>query len=363
MNKKLIPFAVAAALTAPFAAQAEVTIYGKANVSYDGVKCDGGKRHYKVTSNSPDGCVFGFFDPDTGNVVAAADYGPASRASRLGFKGSEDLGNGLKAIWKMEVDVDIANNNPVNSSRNAYVGLAGDAWGTFLLGRHDTPYKLSTAKLDYFSDQLADFNGTIGFEDLRAQNAAAYISPNWGGFTLSGAIVAPGDDFDVLGSKVGRDWAEAYSIAGVYDNGGFFVGGGYERFDESWAELSGNFIVNPDGSLAPVFNTGVSKSKWKIGGGWEGEVFGLAGLYEDRSRQNGIRGADVQSWEVLGKWNFGNNTIKGMFGNTDPDWESDYWSWALGWDYNFTRRSQMWVQYTDVDDHWDGFSVGLTHKF
>ena len=52
-----------------------------------------------------------------------------------------------------------------------------------------------------------------------------------------------------------------------------------------------------------------------------------------------------------------------MFGNTDPDWESDYNSWALGWDYNFTRRTQLWVQYADQDDHWNGYSLGLTHKF
>ena len=238
MNKKLIPFAVAAALTAPLAAQAEVTIYGKANVSYDAVKCDGDKRHYKITSNQPEGCGAFLFD-ENGDLITSSFYGPEGRASRLGFKGSEDLGNGLKAIWKMEFSVDMANNSAVNSSRNAYVGLAGDTWGTILMGRHDSPYKMATSKLDYFSDQLADFNGTIGFEDLRLENVAAYISPNWGGFTLSGAVVAPG----FQGGDVGRDLAEAYSIAGVYDNGPFFFSAAYENFDKQWASIESSPTV------------------------------------------------------------------------------------------------------------------------
>jgi len=354
MNKKLISFAVAAAVAAPLAAQADVTIYGKANVSYDGVKCDGGKRHYKIVSNSAQGCA-SLYDVDGDGIADyGTTYGPENRASRLGFKGSEDLGNGMKAIWKMEFSVDMASNSAVGSTRNAYVGLSGDAWGTVLMGRHDTPYKLATAKLDYFSDQLADFNGTIGFEDLRAQNAAAYISPNWGGFTLSAAIVAPG----FLGGDVGRDLQEAYSIAGVYDNGPIFVGAAYERFDSEWASFSGSTIGG-----VPVANSGVARDKWKIGAGWQGEVFGIDGIWESRNKQQDASNADVDSWQIQGKWMFGNNTIKGMFGNTDPDWESDYNSWAVGWDYNFTRRTQLWVQYADQDDHWNGYALGLTHNF
>ena len=93
-----------------------------------------------------------------------------------------------------------------------------------------------------------------------------------------------------------------------------------------------------------------------------GEAFGIDGIWESRSDQDGNNG-DVDSWQVQGKYMFGNNTIKGMFGNTDPDWESDYNSWALGWDYNFSRRTQLWVNYADSDDHWDGYSLGLTHNF
>jgi predicted porin len=197
MNKKLIPFAVAALVAAPMAAQADVTIYGKAIVSYDAVKIDGQDRQYKVVSNSP---------------IAGAP-----RSSRFGLKGSEDLGGGLKAIWKMEFSYDQANNGSVGATRNSYVGLTS-GWGTAVMGRHDTPYKMSVGSYDIFADQLGDFNGTVGFQDVRAQNAIAYISPDFSGFNIAAAAVAPAGD----------DLAEAYSIAGNYSNGGIKVSLAYE---------------------------------------------------------------------------------------------------------------------------------------
>ncbi len=75
--------------------------------------------------------------------------------------------------------------------RNTFVGLAG-GWGTALMGRHDTPMKISTGKLDLFADTMADYNGTVGFRDLRADNAVAYISPSFAGFTFAGAIIPAG---------------------------------------------------------------------------------------------------------------------------------------------------------------------------
>ena len=100
MNKKLIAAAIAAAMAAPTAALAnDVTIYGVAHLSID------------------------YLDSDLDSVDG---FDVASRASRLGFKGTEDLANGLKAIWKMEFQVDMADagsnsdfqfeRNPINSA-------------------------------------------------------------------------------------------------------------------------------------------------------------------------------------------------------------------------------------------------------
>ncbi|MCK7575814.1 MAG: porin [Chromatiales bacterium] len=94
----------------------------------------------------------------------------ASRSNRIGIKGSEDLGNGMKAIYQVEFGVQddrrghAATWSPVATLTplpcvTASSALTGD-WGTFVVGRNDTPFKTSTGKLDLFADTMADYNGT-----------------------------------------------------------------------------------------------------------------------------------------------------------------------------------------------------------
>ena len=132
-----------------------------------------------------------------GRKPARVCFEGAGPSNRVGVKGSEDLGNGLKAIYQLEFGINFGDNNIPGganggvSIRNSFVGLAG-GFGTVLLGRHDTPLKISTGKLDLFSDTMADYNGTVGFDDIRADNAVAYISPSFSGFSFMGAVVSSG---------------------------------------------------------------------------------------------------------------------------------------------------------------------------
>ena len=99
MNKKILAAAVAAAMVAPAAALAnDVTVYGIAHVSID------------------------YLDSDNQGIDG---FDIASRASRLGFKGTEDLANGLKAIWKMEFGVDIADAGQCPGDLNGALALTG----------------------------------------------------------------------------------------------------------------------------------------------------------------------------------------------------------------------------------------------
>ena len=210
MNKKLLTLAVAAAMVAPAAVMADATMYGKVRLaveSYDNAGTD---------------------------FARIQNYG-----SRIGVKGSEDLGGGLKAVYKMEFGVDIAGSvdefgsgNSI-SNRNAYVGLAGD-WGTMVLGRHDTPLKMSTGKLDYFGDQAGD-NGlsyTEAQTDRRANGTLAYITPNMGGLTIAAAVV-PGENSQADGL------ADAYSVAAMYNNSGIYASVAYEAGDTDIDALAG----------------------------------------------------------------------------------------------------------------------------
>ncbi len=346
---------------------------------------------------------------DTGNSI----NGPADR---LGVKGSEDLGNGLKAVYQIEIGVDITNANrdtylyngnrgfsgtsfsnsttPGFSFRNTFIGLAGD-WGTFLMGRHDTPLKISTAKLDLFADTLADNNATIGFQDLRADNVVAYISPSWSGFQIAAAIVPQGGAtaLGALDNNV-DSIAGAYSLAAIYKNGPFYGSVAYESLDKSnWDSQNADYMVLYQDRTAKT------DSKVRVGLGlldWNG--FTLTGIYEQR--QN-ILGAPTKSngnfFQVSGGYAFGNNMIKAMWGRADLEDCADpnavgfrytcqasalgqYFadsilvnnkqknSFAIGYDYNFSKRTAAFVLYTKVSDKiesadWSGFSIGMNHSF
>lgn len=346
MKTKLISLAVAAALVAPAAVMAEATLYGKINMSIDYFDVDNGFEGWAVNGGS--------LNPSVG------------RSNRLGVKGSEDLGNGLKAIYQIEFNIQMAeesrNGSPVSGAnditmRNSYVGLASN-FGTLLVGRHDTPLKLSTARLDLFFDTVPDYNATIGFSDLRVDNAIAYISPNFAGFQFSGAAHV-GGGATIVGNSVDADsLAEAYSLAIVYKNGPFYGSVAYEEIE--------NDILGPAG------NNQSNDKKWRAGLGlldWNG--FTLAAIYENQDDLLGVKGNDGDLWNIQAGYKFGNNMIKAMYGENDNDNKNlDRTGWAVGFDHYFSKRTSAYVGYTDVDysnkgtsNDWQGFTLGMMHSF
>lgn len=429
MNKKIVSLAVAAAMVAPGAAMAEAILYGKLNMSIDWAD---------VTNVISEGAIVpGAVDPETGEQLVApipdrdqnfqgwglngGGYIPGEkRANRIGVKGSEDLGNGLKAIYQVEFGIQMteetrylaatgANNSP--TMRNSFLGLAGD-WGTFLVGRHDTPLKISTGKLDLFSDTMADMNGTARFNDVRADNAIAYISPSLSGFQLMGMVHAGGGSTIIEGNRTGNVFAdsiaEGWSAAGIYSNGPFYVSAAYEMFGNDLYMNSDTVLLGDPLFIDPVTGEAVANpdfvaddfSVWRIGLGlldWNG--FTLSAIYEDQSDKVDGQlwksgGSDfaaptsLQIWQVQAGYAFGNNMVKAMYGagSRDSDFDDslpeidayknsldgDYYTWAIGFDHNFSKRTKAYVLYTQVDDdasqeingtQWDGFSLGMMHSF
>ena len=495
MNKKLITLAVAAAMAAPAAAMAEATLYGKLHVSIDyadvnntfGTSVDTNGNLYTNNAGSfyvtPDGVPTRntVVDPNDGTIYQANEViyidkkgralksntedfkgwgvnGNAwrkytgrnpilpqaqGRANRLGVKGSEDLGSGLKAIYQVEFGVNFSDadfNIPGDDGnnvtlRNSFVGLAGN-WGTFLVGRHDTPLKISTGKLDLFADTMADYNGTVGFQDLRVDNAITYISPSWGGFSLAGAIVAGGGGTAIGESNIYEDsLAGAYSIAAIYNNGPFYVSAAYESLDQDMFTDSTTSYGGKEACFDRSTKTFItyptcgyidsSFDKWRIGLGlldWNG--FTLTAIYEQQENlpsgqyPTSVAFVDAQTgavapgfgqtvekqqlWQVQAAYAFGNNEIKAMYGSVSrdntklfgatrdttiaadnlrqlgravrDDLEGDRYTWAVGFDHNFSKRSKVYALYTAVEDdlngtpgfggaEWSGFSLGMIHSF
>ena len=148
MQKKLIALAIASAISAPaFADNANFTFYGTADVSYDMVNTGNGT----TTANGATA------------VNGVSKRVVSSNVSKFGFKGAEDLGDGLAAVWQIESLIVLDGSaTSTFATRNSFAGLKSETFGTVLMGKHDTPYKIATRKLDVFGDNIADNRALLG---------------------------------------------------------------------------------------------------------------------------------------------------------------------------------------------------------
>ncbi len=169
MKKSLLTLAVLGALSSAAFAQTNVTIYGvvDAGVAYD-----------KNISAS--------------NSIWKLQSGQQS-SSRLGFKGAEDLGGGLSAVFTLEngfsIDDGTLGQGGRLFGRQAWVGLNG-GFGSVKLGRQQTFLYNSLLAVDPFSINLAGnaqkiFGYGLYFVDplSRTDNTISYATPNFGGLT------------------------------------------------------------------------------------------------------------------------------------------------------------------------------------
>ena len=167
----------------------------------------------------------------------------SSNSSRLGFKGTEALGDDgdLSAIMQLELGVNYDGTqtsvvssvtpSPVSSKstnidkityRNSYAGLSSKAFGALIFGINDTPYKISTGSLDPFADTMADYNAMIGTVngtsdfDLRAMNTIMYTSPKWSDIQIMAQTSTNGQESD--NSTTGNK--QEYSFSVTYGNSG-----------------------------------------------------------------------------------------------------------------------------------------------
>lgn len=217
MQKKLIALAIAAAASGAAFAQTNVQIYGIADVGYVGIDRDDTKFQHNINSG----------------VLST---------SRIGFKGAEDLGNGLKAIFTLEYGLQLDNNTGIGASnggvanaRQQFVGLTG-GFGTVVAGR------LQTAGLDYTvagsalggSTSVGAINQISAANDFpllnatsRANNAVAYISPSFGGLTLAVNHARVSEAASITDEKD----SSATLLAANYENGPISAGLVYGKAD------------------------------------------------------------------------------------------------------------------------------------
>ena len=309
MKKSLIALAIASAVSAPaFAATSNVDIYGKLNFSVN----------------------FLIDQTDSANDVQLT-----SNSSRIGFKGSEDLGGGLSAIWQIESGIALEEGNGTWASRNTFLGLKGD-WGTVLGGKHDTPLKLVGRAVDLFGDGIADSRNVLGGgSDTRASNVVAYISPNFSGFNVVAAYVTDLGAGVVSGSTTATSFADqddrdVYNLNATYSNGPLYLGAAYG-----------------DGNGHEALGLG---SHWRLAAGYTFGNFKVVGQYdslEDDSTTVGTQNGDYDAWMVGASYTMGAMVFKGnyMMGEYDGLNGAEPEQWTIGMDYNLSKRTSVYALY------------------
>jgi predicted porin len=341
--KKILAIAIASAFAAPaFAATSNVDVYGVMNIGVFSVNSDraGDDRSTSVSSQS----------------------------SRIGFKGSEDVGGGLSAIWQIESSLNAEEGSGTWAGRNTFVGLKG-GFGTVLLGKHDSPMKMLGRKVDNFGDTYADSRNLLGAVattggsafDLRPDNVIAYVSPNFSGLTVTAAYVT---DHGVNGAlatfpacssvvksgttATGLDCndRDAYSLSGDYTNGPLMLGLGYER----------------QNTLATAGNLSVDRSMWRLVGGYSFGDLKLGAQYERGSADTQLAVADRNGWGLFANYAMGNIVLKANYlsvGDYKGVNDSGANQYTLGADYNLSKRTTAYAQYAKIkNDTNAAFDIG-----
>ncbi|MFD1244204.1 porin [Paralysiella testudinis] len=206
MKKTLIALTLA---TLPVAAMAEVVLYGQIKAGYEASSS-------KVAS--------GDRSPYTNGI---ADFG-----SRIGFKGSEDLGNGLKAIWQVESKTSIAGTDSGWSSRDSFIGLEG-GFGKVRAGHlsNQMNSNMDTPDAWEYSNEalgLAKYTRTS-----QRYAGVRYDSPDFAGFNFN-VLFSPRDNnaAEEGGVRAGATHAK-YGFGLNYENSGFFAKYGFDFLKNS----------------------------------------------------------------------------------------------------------------------------------
>jgi len=353
MQKKIIALAVAAAFTVPAVSYAAAEVYGIAHVSIDMLN---------------DGAVT--------NSASANQLN--SNRSRVGLKGSEDLGNGLSAHWQMEGTVTM-DAGGFSMNRNVFIGLSSADMGTVRLGRHDTPYKIATRGLDVFKDTQADNRDGINsgsamtglHNGTRLNNVIAYISPEMSGLTV---LAASTFDAEAPSAAPNDKKATVLSLAGIYNRDNINASLSYQSIK------FGNGATEGTGSNLTAFGAAVDDENKaiKLGGGYTMDQITVNAFIEQQTSKVALTAVETKGTNVY---------LGGKFAVSDSDavklaftqrGETEVASVkqankgsqiAVGYDHGMSANTTVYALYTKQTNDATGaadpsvVSLGVKHSF
>ncbi|MHC5225571.1 porin [Ignatzschineria sp. LJL83] len=404
MKKSIFAVAVASVLTLG-AAQAETILYGSIRYDYEN------KKNETAEIDQKNGHVK-FSGKSLSNLEDAG--------SRIGIKGSEDLGNNNAVIYNIEYGFDgmSANEKQGFKVRKAILGLTGD-WGTFTAGRQDNPFKVTIVDdtiVDEFNASnviksasqramtttlngtgIASVSGTVDnykFNDTTINNAEysrvgkviAYTTPDFAGFSANVALMMDSDLYKANNEKN----LDLWTINAKYDYD--FGADGTLTAKAGYLEgKMGNGALDEKGNVGPKgYNKGKSKV-WGLFLGYNQDAFGVTATYANGNYKSKFKDATTgpkhksEGWDIGARYSFGANyfsTVRATYGqNTvkvNGEAGKDHGkdkvkSWAVGFEQKLSTRTRAWVEYGNEETTYAAdnvgkkkdnvISVGMRHDF
>jgi len=387
MNKKLIVTAMGLVMAGAVGlANADVKLYGQLDVSGNwtdsDVKAANATRESSKVGQNGDG----YED----------DINMKSNTSAIGVKGSEDLGNGLSAFFKVEWDADLVDGGNFRG-RDQFIGIKTERYGKLTFGTMSTAYKSPGSKIDAFYRTPLQ-SRAIGLQSNlhagkgeegqgRATNTVRYDSPKFfGGLSAMATYTLDSDkqnqnvaNCDAVESCEDDD---PYSLGVQYKGGNFYAAASWISTQASndaeaaqflarynWNNFSFHGIYELDkGLITAQANNGIGQDSGALG----------------RSRSAQDDGADI--WSVGATWTIGNNGIGADYGQRDSsdgvngvndsgligagtayDDIQEYKVWRVAAYHKFSNRSRVYAGYgaNDYDDKGTDtiFALGMRHNF
>ena len=312
--------------------------------------------------------LFGIVDTAVGyvdNANAAGDsvYGlttSGNATSRLGFRGVEDLGGGLKAGFWLEGEIfgDNGNANGFNFQRRSTVSLMG-GFGEVRMGRELTPSYSKTSSYDLFGQtgigrfmgwrdwaSNSDFGTAVSTADasnVRSSNMISYYTPNFGGLT---AGLGYGFDEQTTG-KAGR-YVGGYV---AYDNGPLSLAASYDQRD---------LVLNVG---VPVVGSAVlDRDTFTLGGSYDLNVVKLNAIVQQSKYKALGESEKVNAYALGVSAPVGAGEVKLQYALYDNKLiESKAHHISLGYVHNLSKRTAVYGTVSYMDNK-DDSNLGLQAK-
>jgi predicted porin len=302
--------------------------------------------------------------------------------SYLGFRGSEDLGGGLKAIWQIEQGVVLDTGGGIWAQRDSFLGLSG-GFGTIRLGNIDTVYKrigdpmsiLGVSSGNHVSSSNMISKGGFGTSstnsfNLRRANSIAYESPEFGGFQVL-AQYSPDENRYSTGtgstaSTTSKN-AELWSIGAKYTLGGLYLALAQEMHKDLFAGSSNSpaGVASTTGLGTTVHSKDTSTrasasyefGNTKIGGDVVTteykETGGAAGTFASQKHNGWLLGVSQKFGNMTGQVNYarsekGSCTLNGGVDCSTAGLDGKLLAAGLG--LNMSKRTMLFALYSRLEN-------------